>query len=312
MVKLELNPNHGLPPREESRESNIQGEAWLALRELVRRYGTRVLGDPKIGQLARSHPALAPYGEMLEAFARRGLYAKYLGHVEQGREKDASIRAAADCLAPVGTPQRAAAEWVCRVNWRVVERRRPRPSASAAQQRSQPKRSPPSRSISLPSFKRRTPKPKREKDGHLLWATVLCVARMLLGLALMAVVLYKSGAVSLLTRMDEGLWLRLPETVQQLILHAPPVSWERWLVESLPQRPPMLEFAKLVIRQAWYPAGIACLMLWGGYLTVFAPLAAHQGQGLIRQMFGGAVALAVLAVLSGFGVSALYAIAFLW
>lgn len=183
-------------------QRNGQGEAQHALRELVRRYGTKVLGDPKIGQLARANSALAPYGAMLEAFARAGLYATYLDHVEQGREKDAAIRAAADRLAPVGTPQRAAAEWVCRVSWR--------------------------------------------------------------------------------------------------------------LVESLAQRPPMLEFAKLVLHQAWYPAGIACLMLWGGYLTVFAPLAAHQGQGLIRQMLGGAVALVVLAMLSLFGVSALYAIAFLW
>lgn len=294
-------------------QRNGQGEAQHALRELVRHYGTKVLGDPKIGQLARANPALAPYGAMLEAFARAGLYATYLDHVEQGREKDAAIRAAADRLAPVDTPQRAAAEWVCRVNWRVVERRRPSPSAPAPQQRTKQRRSAPSRSISLPSFKfRRAKKKKEEKDGHPLWATVLCIARMLLGLGLMAVVLYKSGAVSLLARMDENLWLHLPETVQQFILHAPPVAWERWLVESLAQRPPMLEFAKLVLRQAWYPAGIACLMLWGGYLTVFAPLAAHQGQGLIRQMLGGAVALVVLAMLSLFGVSALYAIAFLW
>ena len=317
MVKLELNPNHGLQPREESRESGIQrngrGEAWYALRELVRHHGTKVLGDPKIGLLARANPALAPYGTMLEAFARAGLYATYLDHVEQGREKDAAIRAAADRLAPVGTPQREAAEWVCRINWRVVERRRPSPSAPAPQQRTKQRRSTPSRSISLPSFKfRRAKKKKEEKDGHPLWATVLCIARMLLGLGVMAVVLYKSGAVSLLARMDENLWRHLPETVQQLILHAPPVAWERWLVESLAQRPPMLEFAKLVLHQAWYPAGIACLMLWGGYLTVFAPLAAHQSQGLIRQMLGGAVALVVLAMLSLFGVSALYAIAFLW
>ena len=64
MVKLELNPNHGLQPREESRESHMQrngqGEAQHALRELVRRYGTKVLGDPNIGQLARANPALAP------------------------------------------------------------------------------------------------------------------------------------------------------------------------------------------------------------------------------------------------------------
>ena len=317
MVKLELNPNHGLQPREESRESGIQrngqGEAWYALRELVRHHGTKVLDDPKIGQLAQSNPALAPYGAMLEAFARAGLYAKYLDHVEQGRGKDAAVRAAADRLAPVGTPQRSAAEWVCRVNWRVVERRRPSPSAPTKQQSTQQRRCAPSRSISLPSFKRKTSKKnKKEKDGHPLWATVLCVARMLFGLGLMAAVLYKSGAVSLLARMDESMWQWLPETVQQIILHAPPVSWERWLVESLAQRPPVLEFAKLVIRQAWYPAGISCLMLWGGYLTALAPLAAHQGQGLIRQMFGGAVALVVLAVLSLFGVSALYAIAFLW
>ena len=174
-------------------QRNGQGEAQHALRELVRRYGTKVLGDPNIGQLARANPALAPYGAMLEAFARAGLYATYLDHVEQGREKDAAIRAAADHLAPVGTPQRAAAEWVCRVNWRVVERRRPSPSASAPQQRTKQRRRAPSRSISLPSFKfRRSKKKKEEKDGHPLWATVLCIARLLLGLGLMAVVLYKS------------------------------------------------------------------------------------------------------------------------
>ena len=216
-------------------------------------------------------------------------------------------------LAPACTPQRAAAEWVCRVNWRVVERRRPGPSSPAPQQRTKQRRRAPSRSISLPSFKfRRSKKKKEEKDGHPLWATVLCIARMLLGLGVMAVALYKSGAVSLLARMDENLWLRLPETVQQFILHAPPVAWERWLVESLAQRPPMLEFAKLVLRQAWYPAGIACLMLWGGYLTVFAPLAAHQGQGLIRQLLGGAVARGVLAMLAVCGVSALYALGLIY
>ena len=62
-------------------QRNGQGEAQHALRELVRRYGTKVLGDPKIGQLARANPALAPYGAMLEAFAKAGLYATYLDHV---------------------------------------------------------------------------------------------------------------------------------------------------------------------------------------------------------------------------------------
>ena len=50
-------------------QRNGQGEAWYALRELVRHHGTKVLGDPKIGLLAQSNPALAPYGAMLEAFA---------------------------------------------------------------------------------------------------------------------------------------------------------------------------------------------------------------------------------------------------
>ena len=298
----------------ESGELRIGSKSWGTTQRGVKRewYTAQRAGR---GLVCAAGAGASPRNEsaMLEAFARAGLYAKYLDHVEQGREKDAAVRAAADHLAPVGTPQRSAAEWVCRVNWRVVERRRPSPSAPAKQQCTQKRRRAPSRSISLPSFKRKTSKKnKKEKDGHPLWATVLCVARMLFGLGLMAAVLYKSGAVSLLARMDESMWQWLPGTVQQFILHAPPVPWERWLVESLAQRPPMLEFAKLVIRQAWYPAGFACLMLWGGYLTALAPLAAHQGQGLIRQMFGGAVALVVLAVLSLFGVSALYAIAFLW
>ena len=149
-----MKPKQGVQPGEGARESRMQrngeGEAQHALRELVRRYGTKVLDDPKIGQLARANPSLAPYGAMLEAFARAGLYATYLDHVEQGREKDAAIHAAADRLAPVGTPQRAAAEWVCRVNWRVVERRRPSPSAPAPQPRPKQRRSAPSLSLIPP------------------------------------------------------------------------------------------------------------------------------------------------------------------
>lgn len=299
-------------------ETNSRGEALHALRELVGRYGTDVLGDPqKIGQLARANPALAPYGEMLESFARKGMYERFRDRVKNGREGDVAIRAAADHLAEGDLSKRAAAEWVCRANWRVMESYRPSRPAQSAQSSQRSRK--PARSLSLPSRRPRKKKRKKKerkesksKDGNSLWETLICVARMLLGLVLIIFVLYHMGAVSLLARMDSRLWQHLPQAVQQIILQAPPISRELWMVESLADRPPILEFAKMVVRRSWYPAVMACLALWGGYLLVFAIPAAHQGQGLFRQIFGGAVALGVLAVVSMLGMSALFAILFLW
>lgn len=294
-------------------ETNARSRALHALRGLVGRYGLKVLGDPHIGQLAQTDPDLAPYGAMLEAFARAGLYERFREQVKQGQTVEEAVRTGVEQLAGTDAGKRAAAAWVCRANWRMMETvhlSRPVPQAQAARRARKP-----ARSISLPSLKRKKKRQKRQSSGdgvNPLWATVLCVARILLGLALMAAVLYLVGAVSLLARMDGQMWQRLPQGVQQIILQAPQVSRELWTVEGLVNRPPVLEFVRLVAHRAWYPAVMACLGLWGAYLAAFAIPAAHQGQGLFRQMFGSGVALAALAVLSMLGMSALFAILMLW